>query len=144
MPLGTEEEVAGDPTGVTVERSESEKRRPDGEARNEPTRRVTTRAGASQRAIDAGRGGDTMRNPSRPPNSPERREGDSRSPKRRNGFGRQQTAKVHAVHYDSTRAQLWTGGPQDPMNNATLIAEAGGAFTAHHETDYGAPLPPLS
>jgi hypothetical protein len=50
-----------------VERSESEKRRPDGEARTEPTRRVTVRAGASQRAIDAGRGGDMMRNPSRPP-----------------------------------------------------------------------------
>jgi hypothetical protein len=32
------------------ERSESEKRRPDGEARNEPTRRVTNRAGASERS----------------------------------------------------------------------------------------------
>ena len=79
MPLGTEEEVAGDPNGVMVERSESEERRPDGEARHEPTRRVTIRAGASQRAIDAGRGGDTMRSPSRPPNAPGRRLGDSMS-----------------------------------------------------------------
>jgi hypothetical protein len=79
LPLGTEEEVAGDPAGVTVERSESEKRRPDDEARNEPTRRVTIRDGASQRAIDAGRGGDTMRNPSRPSNAPEQRPDDSKS-----------------------------------------------------------------
>ena len=35
--------------GQGSERSESEKRRPDGEARNEPTRRVTNRAGASER-----------------------------------------------------------------------------------------------
>jgi hypothetical protein len=72
LPLGTEEEVAGDPIGVMVERSDSEKQRPDGEARNEPTRRETIRAGASQRAIDAGRGGDMMANPSSPPNAPER------------------------------------------------------------------------
>jgi hypothetical protein len=83
LPLGTEEEVAGDPAGVMVERSESEKRRPDGEARNELTQRVTNRAGASQRAIDAGRGGDTMTNPSRPPNAQERRAGDSMSTDRR-------------------------------------------------------------
>jgi hypothetical protein len=74
--LGTEEVVAGDPTGVMVEQGESEKRRPGGEARNEPARRVTIRAGASQRAIDAGRGGEMMKNPSRPPNTPERRPGD--------------------------------------------------------------------
>jgi hypothetical protein len=66
-----------------VERSEREKRRPNGEARDEPTRRATRRAGASQRAIDAGRGGDMMRNPSRPPNAPERRAGDSKSSGRR-------------------------------------------------------------
>ena len=83
MPLGTEEEVAGEPTGVMAERSESEKRRPDGEARDEPTRRVNIRDGASQRAIDAGRGGDTMRHPSRPPNAPERRTDDSMSSVRR-------------------------------------------------------------
>jgi hypothetical protein len=35
--------------GPGSERSESDKRRPDGEARNEPTRRVTSRAGASER-----------------------------------------------------------------------------------------------
>jgi hypothetical protein len=83
LPLGTEEEVAGDPTGVMVERSESEQRRPDGEARNAPARRDTNRAGASQRAIDAGRGGDRMRDPSRPPTAPERRLGDSMSTGRR-------------------------------------------------------------
>jgi hypothetical protein len=83
LPLGTEEDVAGDPTGVMVERSESETRRPDGEARNEPTRRVTVRAGASQRAIDDGWGGDMMTNPSRSPNAPERWTGDSMSSGRR-------------------------------------------------------------
>ena len=35
--------------GQGSERSESEKQRPDGEARNEPPRRVTNRAGASER-----------------------------------------------------------------------------------------------
>jgi len=88
LPLGTEQEVAGDPAGVMVEHSESEERRPDGEARDEPTRRVTSRAGASQRAIEAGRGGDTMRNPSRPPNAPERRPDDSMSSGRRGYSGR--------------------------------------------------------
>ena len=83
MPLGTEQEVAGDPTGVMVERSESEERRPDGEARDEPTQRVTSRGGAPQRAIDAGRGGDMMRSPSRPPKAPERRTDDSMSSRRR-------------------------------------------------------------
>jgi hypothetical protein len=88
VPLGTEEEVAGDPIRVMVERSESEKRRPDGEARNEPTRRVTDRAGASERAVDAERGGDTMRNPSRYLNTPERRAGDSMSSGRQPRTGR--------------------------------------------------------
>lgn len=83
MPLGTEQEVAGDLTGVMVERSESEKRRPDVEAREEPTRRVTIRAGAPKRAIEAGRGGDMMSSPSRPPNAPERRPDDSMSSRRR-------------------------------------------------------------
>jgi len=83
LPLGTDEEVVGDPAGVMVERSESEKRRPDGEARYEPTRRVTFRAGASQRAIDAVRGGDMMRKSSRLPNAPVRRTGDSMSSQRR-------------------------------------------------------------
>jgi len=88
LPLGTEREIAGDPVGVMVERSESEKRRPDGEARYEPTRRVTFRAGASQRAIDAGRGGDMMRRPSGPPNAPVRRTDDSMSSGRRGCSGR--------------------------------------------------------
>ena len=79
LPLGTEEEVAGDPTGVMVERSESKKRRPDGEARHEPTLWVTIRAGASQRAIEPGWGGDTMRSPSRLPKVPVRRTDDSMS-----------------------------------------------------------------
>jgi hypothetical protein len=88
LPLGTDEEVTGDPAGVMVEHSESEKRRPDGEARYEPTRRVTFRAGASQRAIDAGRGGDMMRRPRRPLNAPVRRTGDSMSSERRDCSGR--------------------------------------------------------
>jgi hypothetical protein len=89
LPLGTEQEVTGDPAGVMVERSESEKRRPNGEARYEPTRRVTFRAGAPQRAIEAGRGGDMMRRPSRPPNAPVRRTADSMSSGRRGCSGRQ-------------------------------------------------------
>jgi len=51
LPLGTKEEGAEDPTGVMAEDKEREKRRPDDEVRNGPTRRVTIRDGASQRAI---------------------------------------------------------------------------------------------
>jgi len=114
LPLGTEEEVAGDPAGVMVERSESEKRRPDGKARNEPTRRVTSRAGASQGAIDAGRGGDTMRKPSRPPNAPARWSGDSKSSGRRisqlgiysDGDGRTQSPVVVTYPNERTLAVI--------------------------------------
>jgi len=51
-----------------VEQSESEERRPEPEARNEPTRRDSFRAGVPQRALDARRGDDTMTTPNGLPN----------------------------------------------------------------------------